>query len=367
MSASHTLYELAQQRERLEQEILDNWRGVLAPLNLDVHDVGTSPGEPGEVVLYCRWRIPAQESPLVQPLSEVIVPTPLPPTVPEADSTSPMSDLQALEDAFRDNGLDRIHEMIASEEPVRAPEPFHAPAPTPHADPPRARAPMQAANPFAFPVPEMPGQAPENVRFPIYEGTAAPGVREPAPSSTSHTPQPEQAEAQLQPLPSFDLTAAPVRLPIPEPHMAGGHRPPMPTPAPTPRNPDETVRSADVFSMVDEQRDVLRVTPVHAVRTPNPFMHRTESAETRAERTARALISDIVFYDKAGHQAAVAAGPAALQERFGPVLDKAWRMFVNTLQETKIMELLPPDSLQRIYAEQVNEILGLGQVILAVS
>lgn len=397
-SAKQIVEHFVGQRDEIQREELAVWSELLAPLGLEVRDVTADLDEEGEIILYCRFpntgvrRTPAA--------ADRAMPNP-PPSVPEWPTaiSTPVAQVTTPTAAAPLTAPAVVSEPAPMTLPVWTPAPQPAsvapaavtpvpPAPTP-APMPAPAVPMMPPMPKASPLPDLgaamaaaervlaedpPAPSAESALDKMFsdDGLASlldfaqPGMRTEVPSA------PRTAAAAPVMFPSLPMPEAPkatppamppIRLPIPEPAFGSGAGGPMPSVAPA--SPSTHVSSADVFEMPEGRLAEVRVTPAMPPKHVNPFLVRTESPEAQAERAARAIISDIVAYDREGHQRVVAMQDVvAIQQHFGHELDKAWRTFTTALGEKGVLDAIDPSTIQRIFAEQVNEVLGLGRDVL---
>lgn len=88
------------------------------------------------------------------------------------------------------------------------------------------------------------------------------------------------------------------------------------------------------------------------MRPINPFLQR--DPKQKARRLARALVSDMIVYQPAKRQRALAAG--TLKSEFDEEIQKSWEEYVEQIGE----ELATSTS---YWQEALNEILAGGQQI----
>jgi hypothetical protein len=89
-----------------------------------------------------------------------------------------------------------------------------------------------------------------------------------------------------------------------------------------------------------------------AVRPINPFLQR--DPKQKARRLARALVSDMIVYQPAKRQRALAAG--TLKSEFDEEIQKSWEEYVEQIGE-ELATSTP------YWQEALNEILAGGQQI----
>lgn len=166
----------------------------------------------------------------------------------------------------------------------------------------------------------------------------APRLSQPfmAPRTVAPAPPPAAAGRPsapvFRPTPGQPVTVPPPR-PVAPPPAAATPRPPAPPPAPpkpAPAVPAETT----------------------AVRPINPFLQK--DPKQKARRLARALVSDMIVYQPAKRQRALAAG--TLKAEFDEEIQKSWEEYVEQVGE-ELATSTP------YWQEALNDILAGGQQV----
>ncbi len=239
-----------------------------------------------------------------------------PAKVPEAGVRARCAVCAATIDVRRDGQLHPAAGVGVA--PPAAAPPRPAPAPPPHRTPPPEPAPRgpRLSQPFIGPR-ATPPPAAEPLRRP-----SAPVFR----------PTPGQPVTAAPPVPPPAPPAAPAPpKPAPAPVQAAAPTPAVPVaPAPTPPSPGAAP----------------------AARPVNPFLQK--DPKQKARRLARALVSDMIVYQPAKRQRALAEG--TLKETFDEEIQKSWEEYVEQVGE-EMAESTP------YWREALNDILAGGQQV----
>jgi predicted Zn finger-like uncharacterized protein len=256
-----------------------------------------------------------------------------PAKVPEAGVRARCASCAGTIDVRRDGTGSRAPAVEA----VRPPAPPAQAPPAPVEAPPPPRAP-RLSQPFAGPRPPIeavrPAAAPPAAAPPASRPSAP--VFRPTPGQPVIAPPtpPVRPEAPRPPAPPPPARAVPPAAAAPAAPPAPPLRPPVapersaPRPAPSPP------------------------TGTTAPRPVNPFLQ--QDPRQKARRLARALVSDMIVYQPAKRQRALAAG--TLKQEFDEEIQKSWEEYVEQVGEE--MATSTP-----FWREALNEILAGGKVI----
>ena len=162
------------------------------------------------------------------------------------------------------------------------------------------------------------------------------------PAATAAPPEPAKAKAPVTPQP-------PAPPPVAPPPVSAVVQPPMPgpvlTPRPLPTTPPPVATPAPP--------DATRVAAAAANKRPS---FRNQDPGARAQRLARALVSDIVAYNKDKLKQTAGADPVTLRSEFREEIRKSWEEYVEQVG-VEMAKSTP------YFRDALNEILAKGQKV----
>jgi predicted Zn finger-like uncharacterized protein len=222
-----------------------------------------------------------------------------------------------------------------------------APEAPPAVTPPAAPAPPSrpVAPPTAAPAPPTPAPTPPPTRAPTSPPPPPPRLSQPflGPRPVGRE-APESAAAPATPRPSAPVFRPTPGAPVIRPPVMA---PPAPPAATSPAAPAPSRPAADPLASPPSAG-----TPTQPARAINPFLQR--DPKQKARRLARALVSDMIVYQPAKRQRALASG--TLKDEFDEEIQKSWEEYVEQVGEE--MATTTP-----YWREALNEILAGGQQV----
>ena len=149
------------------------------------------------------------------------------------------------------------------------------------------------------------------------------GARAPAAAVAAAAPTPHTQAAPAAPPP-----AAPPRVEAPAPPRPTlVEEPRAPAPAPAPVQPAAAAAVRPLPEPMRASTPPVAEAPAPAPATPKRASFRTQDPNARAQRLARALVSDIVAYNK--DKLKQTRGAAALRTEFREEIRKSWEEYVE--------------------------------------